>query len=195
MTALAAGERRAVWELARLAVDHAVREGRPLPIDDAELSSPLRAPRACFVTLRTDDGALRGCVGSLEPRGSLALELSRAAHQAARRDPRFPPVEPAELPGLHLHVSVLSPPTSLPVADEAEALATLRPGVDGVTLRDGGRRATFLPDVWTQLPDPRAFLARLKRKAGLPADHWSPTTRLETYTTESIDEPSPCDPP
>jgi hypothetical protein len=85
-----------------------------------------------------------------------------------------------------VQISVLSPPEPLAFASEAELLALLRPGVDGLILDDRGRRGTFLPSVWAQLPEAREFLAHLKRKAGLPADHWSATLTVARYTTESF---------
>ena len=99
-----------------------------------------------------------------------------------------PPLSRAELEDTVVEVSVLSAPTALPVAGEAELLARLRPGVDGVILSDARHRATFLPQVWEQLPDPADFLARLRRKAGLPADYWGRDVVVETYTVTAWQE-------
>ena len=134
----------------------------------------LEAPGASFVTLtsgRAPGGALRGCIGSLVARRPLREDVEANAVAAALHDPRFPPLTARELDDVVVEVSVLSAPAVLPAADEAELLARLRPGVDGVVLSASGRRATFLPQVWEQLPDPADFLARLRRKAGLPADY------------------------
>ena len=103
---------------------------------------------------------------------------------AATRDPRFPPVSAEELPRLQLEVSVLTPREPLPVASESDALAKLRPGVDGIALEYNGASATFLPQVWESLPEPEAFLDALRRKAGLPARFWHPDMRLSRYTVE-----------
>jgi len=143
--------------------------------------------RACFVSLHRE-GALRGCVGGLEPRGSLYQEVLSCARAAATRDPRFDPVTPGELEDLELEVSVLSPVTPLPAADEAEAVRQLRPGLDGLVLQAAGRGATFIPAVWEQLPAPEDFLRQLRRKAGLP-DAWVPGTRLFRFTAERYREP------
>jgi hypothetical protein len=178
-------ERRQLLSLARASIDHGLAHGTPLPPDLAALPASLRAARATFVTLHLD-GALRGCIGSLEARRPLAEDVAENAFAAAFRDPRFSPVSATEAPRLELQISVLSPPEPLTCASEEELLARLRPGVDGLILADRGRRGTFLPSVWGQLPEPREFLAHLKRKAGLPADHWSQTLRVERYTTESF---------
>jgi len=147
----------------------------------------LREPGATFITLR-EDGELRGCVGSIRAYRPLGEDVVANARAAALYDSRFPPVSPAELPRISLEVSLLSPPEPLAAASEDEAIARLRPGVDGVILEDGPARSTFLPQVWEQLPEPRRFLAYLKQKAGLRPDSWSPTLRLWTYTVDKWEE-------
>lgn len=181
---LGAGERRALVELARAAIA-AGRDAPWLGPDLAGLPPTLTAPAASFVTLHRH-GELRGCIGSLEAHRPLAEDVAGNARAAAFMDPRFPPVARDELPELELEISVLSPLAPLGVASEAELLAALRPGVDGLVLVDGARRATFLPAVWRQLPEPRQFLAHLKHKAGLPADHWSPAIHFLRYTVEEF---------
>lgn len=154
----------------------------------------LDAPGASFVTLtsgRAPGGALRGCIGSLEARRPLREDVEANAVAAALHDPRFAPLTARELDDTVVEVSVLSAPAALPAADEAELLARLRPGVDGVVLSACGRRATFLPQVWEQLPDPADFLARLRRKAGLPADYWGRDVIVETYTVTAWQEAAP----
>ena len=145
----------------------------------------LREPRATFVTLRLD-GELRGCIGTIDARRPLGEDVAANARAAAYRDPRFPPVSNDERAALAIEVSVLSPRTPLPAASEAEALEQLRPGVDGVYLQYGGASATFLPQVWENLPDPRAFLEALRHKAGLPAGFWHPDVRLSRYTVDKF---------
>lgn len=148
------------------------------------------APGASFVTL-TEDGRLRGCIGSLEARRPLRADVAGNAVAAATRDPRFLPVAPEEVARLRIEVSVLTPQRPLEAVSREEALARLRPGVDGVVLEDGYHRATFLPQVWEQLPDPDAFLGHLARKAGLSPSHWSPRTRLFIYEVGAAIEPDP----
>lgn len=147
----------------------------------------LAEPGATFVTLMKD-GELRGCVGSLEPHRPLAEDVASNARAAAFRDIRFPPLTKEELPGLDIEVSLLGPAVPLTFASQAEALAKLRPFRDGVILDYRGARATFLPQVWEQLPEPVRFLAHLKQKAGLAFDFWSPEIRLSTYEVTKWEE-------
>ncbi len=150
----------------------------------------LREPGASFVTL-TERGELRGCIGSLQAQRPLREDVRRNALAAAFHDPRFPPLERRELDAIRVEVSLLEPPVALPVRDEADALAQLRPGIDGVVFSYRSARATFLPQVWESLPEPREFLAQLKRKAGLPADFWSDEVRLARYRVTKWKEPMP----
>ncbi|MBR9882546.1 MAG: AmmeMemoRadiSam system protein A [Oceanospirillales bacterium] len=142
----------------------------------------LESPGACFVTL-TKGGELRGCIGSLEPRRSLGLDLIENARHAAFSDPRFPPVRKEELDRLELEVSVLTPSREMKVLTEQELMAELRPGIDGVIVEGEGYRATFLPSVWEQLDSPEAFVAALKRKAGMAPNFWSDGLRWFRYET------------
>jgi hypothetical protein len=169
--------------LARRSLVDAVREGRELRIDLAELAPALRAWGASFVTLRRG-GELRGCIGSLEAERPLALDVARSAHRAATADPRFPAVHPDELDSLSLHVSVLGPLERLHVATREELLAALRPGSDGLVLQQGGRRATFLDSVWEQLRTAEEFVRELERKAGLAADAWRQAVECWRYSAE-----------
>ena len=159
-------------------------------IEAPDLSVPTRWPEpwltepgASFVTLKLE-GELRGCIGSLEPMRALGEDVHSNARAAAYRDPRFPPVAFEELAALHVEVSVLSRPLPMPAMSETEAVAALRPGIDGIVLEFEGRRATFLPQVWESLADPREFLAHLRMKANLPARFWHPALRLSRYTVE-----------
>ncbi len=186
MSLSAAGQSR-LLALAARSIRRGLEEGRPEPVA-GPLPAELTARRAAFVSLHRAGGALRGCIGTLEARRSLAEEVSRQAFAAAFRDPRFPPVEAEELAGLHLEISVLDPPEPLPALEEPALLARLRPGEDGLILEDpaSGRRATFLPLVWRSLPDPARFLAELKRKAGLPPEHRTVGLRLWRYRAEAF---------
>ena len=106
------------------------------------------------------------------------------AFSAAFRDPRFPKLEAAELPEVTLSISVLSPQAPMTIRNEADLLAQLRPGVDGLVIADGGKRALFLPSVWDQLPDKQVFLGHLKRKAGMAADYWSESFQARRFIAE-----------
>jgi len=143
----------------------------------------LRERAATFVTLRAG-GELRGCIGTVDAHRALGDDVAHNAYAAAHRDPRFPPVQPEEREGLAVEVSLLSPRTSVPAASEADALAVLRPGTDGVLLEYRDQRATFLPQVWDNLPDSLDFLCELRRKANLPRRFWDPEVRLWRYTVE-----------
>jgi len=178
-------------ELARRSLAHAAEHGRAPTLALDALPAALRAPGASFVTLRRRrDHALRGCIGTLEARRPLALDVVENATSAALHDPRFPPVSPEEVEGLDVSISVLAPPVPLDVRSEAELLRIVRPGVDGLVIEDelGGRprRGVFLPAVWREVPEPRAFLDALRHKAGLPPGHWSPTMRVERFTVHEI---------
>jgi AmmeMemoRadiSam system protein A len=142
---------------------------------------------ATFVTLMRDS-SLRGCIGSLEAHRSLATDVAENAFAAAFRDPRFPPLAGGEFAAVRIEVSLLETPQPLAFSDEADALARLCPGADGLILTRGGRRATFLPQVWETLPEPRSFLRQLKLKAGLPADFWDDEIVLERYGVQKWKE-------
>jgi len=172
--------------LARGALAEAL--GAPAPEPPAgRTGSWLDEPGACFVTL-TRNGRLRGCIGSVEPVRPLGVDVAANAVAAALSDHRFPPLDRAELDDTAIEVSVLGALVPFPVADEAEARRALRPGLDGLVLRLGERRATFLPQVWHTVPEPAAFLAHLKAKAGLPATYWSEQIRLSRYTVTEFHE-------
>ena len=145
----------------------------------------LRRPGASFVTLHLD-GELRGCIGSIEAHRPLGEDVARNARAAAYRDPRFPPVATEEIPRLQVEVSVLSPREPLLAKSESDALAMIRPGIDGICLDYGDLRSTFLPQVWESLPEPGEFLGELKRKAGLPRTFWHPDLRLSRYTVDKF---------
>ncbi|MCP3982898.1 MAG: AmmeMemoRadiSam system protein B [bacterium] len=179
-------EDRALLEVARRAVEHAARDGDEMPLDPEAFAEALRRPGACFVTLRQSDKQLRGCIGNLEADRPLVLSVASNAHRAALHDPRFPPLREAELPGLEIHVSVLSVREPIPARSLTELVQLLRPGIDGLVLEDGSCHATFLPDVWSDLPEPSRFVGALWKKAGLPEDHWSPKARAWRYTTHGI---------
>ncbi len=163
--------------LARAAI--ASEFGQRYPAD--EQAAWLRERGACFVTL-TQRGELRGCIGTLEAHRPLLQDVRANAVTAALRDPRFAPLSARELGQTEVEVSLLSPMQALAFASQADALAQLRPGVDGVVFEYGARRSTFLPQVWEQLPDVDDFMAYLKRKAGLPTDFWHADVRLQRYT-------------
>lgn len=148
----------------------------------------LAAPGATFVTLKDGRGALRGCIGRLEPDAPLEVDVRRNARAAAFADPRFAPLAAREWEGLALSVSLLGAHEPLPTQPDARAAArVLRPGRDGVVLAWRERRATFLPQVWKQLPEADDFVAALLRKAGLAEGFWAEDMTLARYEVRNFD--------
>lgn len=170
--------------LARCAIERHLAGETRLQIED---EPRLKARGASFVTL-TMNGELRGCIGSIRPQRPLGEDLITNAIAAATADPRFPAVKADELPRLRVEVSVLSEPEFLDFADESALCDSLRPGVDGLILFAGCRNATFLPQVWAQLPDPAMFLAALKQKAGLAPDRPASNLMAARYTVDKWSE-------
>ena len=168
---LTAEERETLLRLAREALREGV-SGHPLPaLKPDSLSPALRADGASFVTL-TIGGQLRGCIGALEPYQPLAQDVREHVIAAALEDPRFPPVSPQEVDRIEIEISRLTFPQDLSYKDPQDLLSRLRPHLDGVTLRDGFRRATFLPQVWEKIPDKEEFLDNLCYKMGEAPDTW-----------------------
>ena len=164
-------EKQTLLRLARQALESGVR-GKPLePIDENLLTPNLRKEGASFVTLTVHTN-LRGCIGALEPYQSLAEDVREHAVAAALEDYRFPKVQEKELGDINIEVSRLTLPTPLNYKDAEDLISKLHPGKDGVILRDGIRRATFLPQVWEKIPDVAEFLDNLCYKMGAAPDTW-----------------------
>jgi AmmeMemoRadiSam system protein A len=161
-------------------------EGEPLAAALEEAC--FRENRGSFVCLKLD-GQLRGCIGSLVGEGPLAEGVRRNAVSAAFQDPRFPPLAAEELERVRIEVSVLTDPQPLHYEDGADLAAKLRPHVDGVVIRKGLAGATFLPQVWEQLPQADGFLSHLCLKAGLPPDGWRHSgLEVMTYQVQAFSE-------
>lgn len=184
-TGLTPSHRATLLCVAADSIRHGFTHARPLCVASDAYPAPLRALRATFVTLECGD-ELRGCIGGLQAQWPLVEDVARHAFAAAFEDPRFLPVRPEEFGSLVLSIAILNPAIPLAVHSEAELVAALRPGRDGLILKEGSRCSTFLPSVWEQLPDPHQFLAHLRMKAGLPPGYWSDTLCFERYTTESF---------
>jgi len=167
----------------------AIREALGGPQKLRPAAAPLDELGASFVTLYRGE-VLHGCIGSLEPHARLADDVAHNAVAAALRDPRNVPLELTDVELLTVEVSVLSPLERIHCKDEAEAIAALRPHHDGVLLRHGRRRSTFLPQVWKSLPAPYEFLAELRRKAGLPQNFWADDLEVYRYHIQKfVEEP------
>ncbi|MCH7812697.1 MAG: AmmeMemoRadiSam system protein A [Planctomycetes bacterium] len=123
----------------------------------------------------------------ISPHGAkpLVVDVADNAYGAAFKDNRFKPLAEAEIEALDIDISLLSASRAMKFSDEADLLAQLRPGVDGLIISDGGKRGLFLPSVWESLPTPADFLTHLKTKAGLKAAHWSPDFKAARFTTVS----------
>ena len=166
----------ALLRLARASIGEKL--GKPLPVDARH--ARLHEPGATFVTL-TQQGQLRGCIGSLEAHRPLAQDVRENAQAAAFRDPRFSPLAVEEFEFTSVEVSLLTPAMPLAFSDEADFMAQLRPGLDGIVFQYGRHRSTFLPQVWESLPEPQQFMQQLKRKAGLPPNFWHEEVSIARY--------------
>lgn len=178
-------ERELLLGIARESIRYGLKHGKALPITLEDYNTTLRQTRASFVTLKLHR-ELRGCIGTLTASRPLAKDVAHNAFAAAFRDPRFSNLTGGEFPLLEYHLSILSPPHSFLVNDEADLLEKLQPGIDGLVLAEGKHHSTFLPSVWESLPAPIQFVRHLKIKAGLGADHWSDTIRFQRYSVEDI---------
>lgn len=188
MGGLTQAEKQVLLELAREALVCAIRGENFPPLDNEALTPALRENGASFVTL-TKHGDLRGCIGTLEARQPLAEDVREHAAEAALDDYRFPPVTKNELPDIRIEISRLTKPQALEYSDPNDLLRKLRPGIDGVVLRDKFRRATFLPQVWEHLPESTLFLDQLCLKMGADRHYWrSNKLTVETYQVEEFHE-------
>ena len=178
-------DRRRLIDSARESITRGYGRSCPQPVPAGPWSEALSAPRATFTTLVLG-AELRGCRGTIEPRRPIIEDVWANAWASAYDDPRFPPVTPDEIPRLGISISVLSPLEPISARSEAELIDALEPGIDGLVLSHGAARATFLPSVWRQVPEPRDFVSQLKHKAGWPASFWSPDLIAHRYRTETF---------
>jgi len=181
-------EKAVLLKLARQALTAAVNRQALPQLDLLTISDRLKKHGASFVTL-TKQGELRGCIGALEAFQPLVDDVREHAAAAALDDYRFTPVQPDELVEIEIEVSYLNTPQPLDYTSPEELPGLLRPGIDGVILRDGMRRATFLPQVWEKLPDAETFLNHLCSKMGAPANLWrKKVLSVATYQVEEFHE-------
>jgi uncharacterized protein len=181
-------EQTTLLRIARHALDSAVKGEKLRPIDLTNLPNNLKENGSCFVTL-TIHGELRGCIGSLEPSMPLAEDVREHAIAAALDDYRFPPVQTIELPEINIEISYLTIPKPLSYDNPDQLVKSLKPGVDGVVIKDGFHRATFLPQVWEKLPDPEEFLSHLCLKMGASPTLWRQKRLIvEIYQVEEFHE-------
>jgi AmmeMemoRadiSam system protein A len=183
-TKLTLGQQEKLRATARQAIENGLR-GQDYKPAIYGADAVLVEPGASFVTI-TKTGNLRGCIGTLEANQPLLLDVAANAGNAAFRDPRFTPINTEDWAKCDFSISVLTTPEIITIASEAELCEKLRPGTDGLIISWERHRATYLPSVWEQLPDPVDFVRELKKKAGLSADFWSSAMRCETYQSISF---------
>ncbi len=175
-------------EMARKTIEKALFN----PKNKSELD-PVKFPkfqerRGTFVTI-TMNGALRGCIGHIIPQESLVESIRVNAMNAAFSDPRFRPLSQSEFEKIKIEVSILTEPTPLAYTDANDLLGKLKPGTDGLIIRKGYHQATFLPQVWEQLPNKKEFLTHLCLKAGLAGDAWvSEALEVHRYQVQAFEE-------
>jgi len=183
-----AADRRYLLDLARKTVREAAATGQVPEVSADGLAAKFTAAKGCFVTL-TKRGELRGCIGNILPQGPLYRAVVEDARNAAIRDPRFPAVRPGEVDQLEIEISVLTEPLPLFFNSPEDLLHKLQPGADGVVLQIGHRQATYLPQVWEQIPGKVDFLDTLAEKAGCEPSAWrQPGTSVFIYHVESFKE-------
>jgi AmmeMemoRadiSam system protein A len=160
--------------------------GEPAPRPVSDRADVFGTARGLFVTLKRE-GRLRGCIGTLSPEGDVSRVVGEFARRAASEDPRFPPVEPAELSQCEIEISVLTAPEPMEDASEVEV------GQDGLIVEGRGRRGLLLPQVATEWGFTAArFLSETCRKAGLPEDAWKdPAVRVWRFQAEVFGESPP----
>ncbi len=167
--------KRNLHQVAYNSIQYGFKKRKPLIPESSTMPEELKIQGASFVTLELKN-KLKGCIGSLEAYRPLFEDIAHNAFAAAFLDPRFSPLTQEEFSEVKISISVLTAPTPLKCHTEKELFNVLRPGQDGLIIEALGRRATFLPSVWEQLPHPKQFVDHLKLKAGL-----SPHEKIDHY--------------
>ena len=187
MSTLTDEDRESLLKLARSVIESELISGARIK-RPTNVSPPLKEKRGCFVTLHKG-GVLRGCIGTIEPVRSLVSNVEENAINAAFKDPRFPPLAINEIEAVDIEVSVLTVPKILEFKDAEDLKQKLKPGVHGVILSRDWRGATFLPQVWQQLPDKEVFLENLCHKGGMERSAWKDkNTTVKVYEAEYFSE-------
>ncbi|MBX2867927.1 MAG: AmmeMemoRadiSam system protein B [Acidiferrobacterales bacterium] len=179
-------QRKELGQIARASIAAGLKSGQPMDVQRREYSDAiLDSPGASFVTLQTTEGKLRGCLGSLNSQQPLCVNVSHNAFKSAFQDARFKPLTADEFQQIQIEISVLSPWSEVTGNSEEEIVSQLHPFVDGVIFISGNQRGTFLPAVWSKIPDPTVFFRQLKRKAGYAEDYWKQDVKVFRYKTET----------
>jgi len=175
-------------EMARKTIEKALFNPKNKNEPDPVKFPKFQERRGTFVTI-TMNGALRGCIGHIIPQESLVESIRVNAMNAAFSDPRFRPLSQSEFEKIKIEVSILTEPTPLAYTDANDLLGKLKPGTDGLIIRKGYHQATFLPQVWEQLPNKKEFLTHLCLKAGLAGDAWvSEALEVHRYQVQAFEE-------
>ncbi len=172
-------EKKFLLELARKSIEYFLEKRELMQLDASKLKEKFKQKKAVFVTLKKH-GTLRGCIGSLQAYEPLYLNVIKNAVAAAFYDNRFLPLSNEEVKDVEIEISILTDPVRIYYNNVEELIKKMKPKKDGVIIRLGGRSATFLPQVWEQLPSKEEFLNHLCLKAGLSKDEWK-KGRLEVY--------------
>ncbi|NKB56594.1 MAG: AmmeMemoRadiSam system protein B [Alphaproteobacteria bacterium] len=178
--------RAEIFRVARSSIRYGLTKGKAPAVDVKSFAKDLQPHRATFITLKKNS-RLRGCIGTVTAHRPFVEDIVENAYAAAFRDHRFAPLQADEADATTVSISLLGKPDAMTFTDEADFIAQLRPGADGLIIRDGDKRSVFLPQVWTDLPQPETFLTHLKRKAGMADDHWTPTFEAWRFTSTSTD--------
>ena len=178
-------DKQILLDIAFESIKSGIRLRQPLEIESSLYPKSLQQLRSSFVTLRLR-GSLRGCIGSLEATVALIKDVADNAYNTAFSDPRFSPLTEQEFKTIDMSISILSCLELMSFESEEDLIQQLRPGLDGLVLEEGALRGTFLPSLWESIHEPREFIRELKRKAGLPMNHWSEEVKIYRYTTETV---------
>ncbi|HEY53718.1 MAG TPA: AmmeMemoRadiSam system protein A [Caldilineae bacterium] len=178
-------------QIARTALTKSIAGDQQWRPDLKSLPDRLRAHGACFVTLYTD-GALHGCIGSVDPVLPLAHDVAKNAISAGQNDPRFPPLTAPELDRTAIEISILSPMQRVLFHDIEDLIAQIRPGEDGVLVERGWNRGLLLPQVWDKIADPYEFLGHVAMKAYASIDIYDdPDAEVYTFQVYHFTQPAP----
>jgi AmmeMemoRadiSam system protein A len=181
-------EGRCLLSVARETIHQRLFSSERQDLPDSQVSPKFSEKRGTFVTL-TIDGGLRGCIGHIIPQEPLLEGIRINAINAAFQDPRFRPLSRKEWERVKIEISILTTPEALTYSDAEDLLDKLRPGIHGVIIKKGFHQATFLPQVWEQLPDKKEFLTHLCMKAGLERDAWKKEKlEVSTYQVQAFEE-------
>ncbi len=178
-------QRQQMLDIAQRSIQHGLHLSTRLRVNYKGIEAGLLKPRACFITLKIGQ-EICGRMGSLEPNMALIENIAHNAHSAAFNDPRFVPITKEAIEHLTIGITVLGEIETINCDNEKELLTQLTPQTDGVILSEDDLTATFLPDVWQQLIEPKDFIQQLKIQAGLAEDYWSDTLRFERFQVKEI---------